>query len=296
MAMEPLEQERRRITEIADEYRQRGYSVTIEPRLDEVPAFISPYRPDLIAKGPHETVVVEVKAGTRTPADLASVAAAIDSRPGWRFEVVLLDLALQTAAPSELVPIEQLEKTLSEVQRLLGGELQAGAFVLLWSATEGALRHAAHRNGIEPDRDPRRLIRQLTSKGLITQTELRMLEECLSVRNRAVHGFQTGTLDAQLVKELFSFSRRLLEAGETGSDAFDFSTVSAWVESTLNAFQKYRLEDAVFDRDSVIVHAPDGAEFMVTLEEWTDIEPSERLAGLRRRLQQWAAAHLPQRQ
>ena len=46
------------LPEVADEDpRQRGYSVTIEPPLDEVPTFIVPYRPDLIARGPTETVV-----------------------------------------------------------------------------------------------------------------------------------------------------------------------------------------------------------------------------------------------
>jgi hypothetical protein len=289
-----VERERRRITEIADEYRQRGYSVTIEPSLDEVPPFIAPYRPDLIAKGPNETVVIEVKAGTRTAADLASVAAAINSRPGWRFELVLVDIATQPAT-SELLPVEQLEKTLSEVQRLLGSDLQNAAFVLLWSTTEGALRHAARRNNIEPDRDPRRLIRQLTSHGLMTQTELQMLEQCLSVRNHVAHGFEAASLDAALVRRLLSFTRRLLEAGETISDTFDFPAVSAWAHSTLSTFDGYRLLDAVFDRDSVIVRAPDGAQFVITMEQWTDIEPSERLTGLRQKLQQWAAAHLPQR-
>jgi hypothetical protein len=140
-----VEQERRRITEIADEYRKRGYSVTIEPLADEVPAFIAPYRPDLIAKGPNETVVVEVKAGTRTTPDLVSVAQAINSRPGWRFELVFLDVTSQVGR-SDLQSVEQLERMLSEADRLLGTDMQAAAFVVLWSATEGALRHAARRN------------------------------------------------------------------------------------------------------------------------------------------------------
>lgn len=293
MATGLLERERQRITELADEYRRRGYSVTIEPRSDEVPAFISPYRPDLIAKGPNETVIIEVKAGTRTPVDLASVAAAVNSRPGWRFEVVLVDTG--RVESSDLLPIEQLEKTLDEVQRLLGSDLQTAAFVLLWSATEGAMRHAARRNSIEPDREPLRLIRQLTSHGLITQAELQMLERSLSVRNQVAHGFEAGTLEPALIQQLFSFTRRLLDAGETVSDAFDFSSVSAWVKSTLNGFEDYRLQDAVFDRDSVIIHAPDGTQFLIPMEQWTDVEPSERLAGLRHRLLQWATAHLQER-
>jgi hypothetical protein len=286
-------QERRRISEIADEYRQRGYSVTIEPTLDEVPPFLRPYRPDLIAKGPSETVVVEVKARTGASADLANVAAAIDKQPGWRFELVLFD----TARPqrSDLLSIEHLERTLSEAQRLLDSDLEVAAFVLLWTATEGSLRHAALWNNIEPDRDPKRLIRQLTSQGMISQVELQMLEKGLSVRNQAVHGFEAQHLDRELGRQLLSFTRRLLDAGETGRDTFDFASVSRWVHSALHPFEGYRLQDAVFDRDSVIIHAPDGAEFFITMEAWTDIEPSERLTVLRRKVQEWAFTHLQQR-
>src|SRR5262249_48061786 len=154
--------------------------------------------------------------------------------------------------------------------------MHVAGFLLLWSATEGALRHAAARRDIVPDRDPRRLIRQLTSQGLITQSELQMLERCLSARNQAAHGFVAGTVDPALMHHLLSFSRRLLEAGETARDTFDFATVSAWARSTLQAFDGYRLEDAVFDRDSVIIHAPDGGTFLITMEQWTDIDPSER--------------------
>jgi hypothetical protein len=138
------------------------------------------------------------------------------------------------------------------------------------------------------------LIRQLTSHGLITQSELKLLELCLSARNQVVHGF-VGTLNAAPIQQLLSFARRLLEAGETANDTFDFATVSAWARSTLQRFDSYRLEDAVFDRDSVIIHAQDGAQFPITMEQWTDIDPSERLSGLQERLQQWGQVHLPQR-
>ncbi len=294
MSIGVVEQERRRITEIADEYRRRGYAVTIEPSLDEVPAFIAPYRPDLIAKGPNEIVVIEVKAGSRTPVDLVRVAQAINGRPGWRFEVVVLDIAAQDH-PSSLQSTEQLELMLSEVQRLIEHEMQTAAFILLWAATEGALRHAAVRSDMEPDGDPRRLARQLTSHGLITQTDLRLLETCLSARNQAVHGFVASALDAPLIQQLLLFARRLLQAGETVSDTFDFATVSEWTRLTLERFDGFRLEDAVFDRDAVVIRAPDGAECVITMEQWTDIEPSERLNELREAVQQWARTHLPPR-
>src|SRR5207249_4170215 len=77
--------------------------------------------------------------------------------------------------------------------------------------------------------DPRGLVRQLTSLGAITQSELQLLERSMSIRNRVAHGYQPGTLEVGLVRQLRDFTRRLLEAGETVDDSFDFPTVSTWI-------------------------------------------------------------------
>src|SRR5205814_5680846 len=106
-------------------------------------------------------------------------------------------------------------------------------FVVLWSVTEGALRQAGRRRDLEGDPDPRRLIRRLTSYGAITEAELRMLDGCFNIRSRVVHGFESDNLDERLISQLLSFTRRLLEAGETVHDAFDFHAVSIWVNSNL---------------------------------------------------------------
>ena len=62
----------RKLQEIAAEYRAQGYDVRIEPGPEDVPAFLTGFRPDLIARGPHDSVVVEVKAGTTTAASSAT--------------------------------------------------------------------------------------------------------------------------------------------------------------------------------------------------------------------------------
>ena len=53
--------ERRKIREVAREYRRAGYEVLVEPSGPQVPAFLGDYRPDLIAVGDRESVVIEVK-------------------------------------------------------------------------------------------------------------------------------------------------------------------------------------------------------------------------------------------
>ena len=51
----------RKLQEIAADYRARGYDVLIEPGPEDVPAFLTGVRPDLIARGPHDSIVVEMK-------------------------------------------------------------------------------------------------------------------------------------------------------------------------------------------------------------------------------------------
>ncbi|MFB0506541.1 MAG: hypothetical protein ACETWT_07405 [Thermodesulfobacteriota bacterium] len=50
-----------RIEAVAREYRKKGYDVTIEPSSHELPSFLQGFRPDIIARGENEIVIIEVK-------------------------------------------------------------------------------------------------------------------------------------------------------------------------------------------------------------------------------------------
>ena len=56
---------RQQLQEIAAEYESRGYDVLVEPSPEELPEFLTGFHPDLVARGPNESVVVEVKEGTK---------------------------------------------------------------------------------------------------------------------------------------------------------------------------------------------------------------------------------------
>lgn len=282
---------RRRITELADEYRARGYSVAIEPRLDDLPSFIKPYRPDLIARGQNENVVIEVKSRKGTSGEVVDLAERIKGQPGWRFEVVFVEPS-ETSTSEDLLSVDELQRNLLEAERLREAGLLAPAFLVAWAATEGALRHAVRRQGISDEQFPLRLLRQVTSLGVITQSDLRFLERCMEIRNRVAHGFQPEPLDSQLLSQLASLAQRLLEAGETIDDGFSFLNVSHWVEQVLSTYQGYSLEDEIFGHDTVFVRAKDGARFPITMESWSDIDDSDRLSHLRGAIKAWAADHL----
>src|SRR5579864_5686091 len=83
--------EQERVCEIADEYKRRGYTVIIEPSEVQLPDFLRGYSPDIIAQGPSESVVVEIKSPDKTrPADYWSeLAKTVRQHPGWRFEWII---------------------------------------------------------------------------------------------------------------------------------------------------------------------------------------------------------------
>ena len=52
-----------KVREVAAEYEAQGYKVLVEPSPAKLPEFLEGFHPDLIAQGPNESVVVEVKMG-----------------------------------------------------------------------------------------------------------------------------------------------------------------------------------------------------------------------------------------
>ena len=81
------------VARVADDYRRRGYEVHIEPASNAIPEFLRGFHPDLIARKPGDSVVVEVKVGTRTSAaeQLREIAERVNQEPGWRFSLVFAD-------------------------------------------------------------------------------------------------------------------------------------------------------------------------------------------------------------
>ena len=53
--------EEQRAHDLAEEYRKKGYHVIEKPSPEQLPDFLSSYRPDLLARKGQTGVVVEVK-------------------------------------------------------------------------------------------------------------------------------------------------------------------------------------------------------------------------------------------
>jgi REase_AHJR-like len=208
------ERERQRLVSVASEYESQGYAVKLQPPPDDLPAFLAGLSPDLIATGKGETVVVEVKARDELK-DAQYVSAlenAIRNRLGWRFELVIDGPAFKNRS---IVGAAQIRDTLQETNDLQQHGHLAAALLLLWSATEGALRLLAEREKVELESSfaPGYLIRRLYTLGLLGREQYTILEDAVRLRNQAAHGFHVA-ISSQDLTRLASVSHELLREVE----------------------------------------------------------------------------------
>jgi len=93
---------RQKLQEIAAEYQARGYEVLVEPGPEKLPEFLASFRPDLVARGPNESVVVEIKVGTKTAASerFREIAETIQRQPGGRFSLIVIDTTWKVSSAS----------------------------------------------------------------------------------------------------------------------------------------------------------------------------------------------------
>ena len=205
---------RQKLHEIAVEYEALGYEVLIEPSPEQLPEFLGRFRPALVARGPNESVVVEVKVGTQTAASerFRELAETIQRQPGWRFSLVVIDPRSDEVAPptQQLLDRQGIVDRLGRAQELLKTGATDAAFLLMWVSVEALLRHIATREGLPLERVPSSsLLKELFSLGILSRSELEVAQRAFSVRNALVHGFATARLD-ETSRELAQFAQKLL--------------------------------------------------------------------------------------
>jgi hypothetical protein len=194
------EPERQRLISIASEYEDQGYKVKLQPSPDELPDFLSAFEPDLIATGKGETVVVEVKTREelRNEQSVAALETALRNRPGWRFELIIDGPPTQHRKTLDVI---QIRASLDEADELQRNRHLAAALLLLWSATEGALRLLAGRENIELESlAPGYVLTRLYTLGLLGREQYQILDEIMRLRNQAAHGFEVSVTPQDLTR------------------------------------------------------------------------------------------------
>ena len=59
MNLGPTNVEQEVLRKVGDEYKGQGYEVVVAPKLSQLPKFLRPFRPDMVARRNDETVVGE---------------------------------------------------------------------------------------------------------------------------------------------------------------------------------------------------------------------------------------------
>ena len=200
------------LRQIADEYRDRGYDVQLDPSPEHLPDFLSPFQPDAIAVSVHDKVIIEVKKSVNLRGNkrVEQLAAAVEGRPAWRFELATVGGAptaprLQPAAPVDI------RDHLKTVQDLIPIDREAAVLVLSAQA-EAVLRLIA------PTAPRRRrpetgstLAKTAYTQGSLSSRELQAFQLLFERRSAVAHGFEPATPDFQIAWALALVERLLDE-------------------------------------------------------------------------------------
>jgi hypothetical protein len=211
MASSGVRTDEARLRDIAEEYKKLGYKVTVAPPAKQLPKFLSRFRPDLVAEGARESVVVEVQSTSRKRGSdyWTALSDALQKHPGWRLDLIL-------NGSSERIPKtinERLvRKRLDEGRVLAEQGMLAASLLITWSAAEAAMRLASKRNEVDlPDQQTATVITRLYTDGVIERGEYDFLLESMRMRNTVAHGFEQRRISVGSLRRLQQISLRLLD-------------------------------------------------------------------------------------
>jgi HEPN domain-containing protein len=198
---------------VAERYRTKGYRVSVRPKATDLPAFLKGTSPDLLASraGEHVAVGIHRLGSVRGGPGLRKLADLIESRPGWRFDVVLYEpeARRETRLPSESV----IKRSMDRAERLFEQGERAASLLLAWSAMEAAARRALR--DLEDDGAKRRvsedLLKTLVSSGLLREVDFRRLVPVMRLRNEVAHGQLQSNVSKEVIGSLRDATKQLLE-------------------------------------------------------------------------------------
>ena len=198
----------------AEEYRDKGYEVLFDAPLDFLPGF----KADLLVRRGDEVRVIEVKSRPSLAADpkISELARLIDSKPGWRFELLLVSEPEKLDSPEGARSFEgaKILQRIEEAERSLQARLPEAAFLLAWSASEAVIRELLTAQGVSDTSitSPGYVLDQGIYHGVISRDDYDALTRMRKYRNAIVHGFGMEDFSDEFVTELIETVRRIMTA------------------------------------------------------------------------------------
>ena len=213
----------------AEEYRKRGYEVIIQTELDFLPGF----QADLVVRKGAEVRVIEVKTRSSLAAlpMLRELIQIIDSKPGWKFELVLVGEPDKLDSPHGVRSFDDkgVLTRLSEADRAIKAGLFEGALLIAWSALESAIRVQLEHH-IELDNDvhlSKNILDPAVYYGIISGGDHRLLTDIRKYRDAIAHGLTFEALDHDLVTNLIRAVRDIVSNSEAIEGEHDEPLISS---------------------------------------------------------------------
>ena len=209
--------EKQRARALAKEYRGKGYEVIEGPAPEQLPDFLSGYKPDLLVQKGDEAVVVKVKSRSSLAKDpqVRDLARLLQAKPGWNFELVVVGEGEKLSIPEGARPFgrEDILQGMEAAEKLLESGFSEAALLLAWSAAEAAVRLLTEEEGILLDRHtPLYILKQAATNGVISRDDYNFLMNAMKYWNAIAHGFKTSDFDPALARDLVSTTKRLLQS------------------------------------------------------------------------------------
>ena len=230
--------EKQHAHKVAEQYRRRGYDVIEEPSEDQLPTFLAGYHPDMLLRkaDEEEAVVVAVKSRKSLAKEpqISELAGLLRTQPGWRLDLVVVDIGEQLEALADAFPFtqEDIARGITEADRLLASGFVEAALLRAWSVAEPTVRLLAERDGLTTGRSkPLHLIKQAVVYGVVSRTDYNLLFQALRHHKALAHGFVQPDFDPALAGQLIDTTKRLLQSATLESDGVIGGAVDADTEA-----------------------------------------------------------------
>jgi hypothetical protein len=207
------------IAEIAEKYRQQGYTITIDLSPDLLPKEVGSYRPDFLAHRGDEHVAVEVKSRITLSADphLMHLAELFRQIPGWRLDIAVVDEHEQST-PSAILSEDETKSRLESADRVATETHDyAGALLLLWTLIEAMLHSRMAYDQESRLVVPNRLAKLAYSLGIVSDEDMSLMEWLVKIRNEVVHGRTAPDVSSAAYNKARNLAMHLMKSSASGS-------------------------------------------------------------------------------
>ena len=204
--------ETEKIHQIANEYKNKGYTVYTSPDLNsKLPSFLNNYQPDIYAFNDKENVIIEIKSkGSKFNSDFKKISESIDKKPNWRMEVIFTNPKDKNilVPKNPLLNEEEIQKRTDEVRFLINSNYLEAGFLLGWTILEAKIRIISKNEQLEENKPILSLIKTLYSLGIIDEKDYKTLVNLFKIRNEIVHGFDS-KIDEKVINDMMDRIIRL---------------------------------------------------------------------------------------